>query len=314
MRQDCRSIVSKVLRARKIPRLPRDDIKVIVGPRNGLNIRSTCGVSVDEAIRNGAGVGDDEMITICSNPTQNVLVISIPKESTATKTAKMKVFTINGKRECGRLGHRPDVCPRPGMKLCPISGIKNPINGHECTPQCSICGEVHSTADRMCKAKYKVPHIVKQRRWKARFRNFQEQTPSPSDSKAGAVEEGRLSHSISRTRSQPVMGRSTRSGSSSPVKRRSKSHSTSRSPSRSRSRSQNQHHSQQDIIEATSGGKKKGPRKINWRAIVTGTKADPAQGHHLSGQPRAAADPRLVARMENTEKESRELRKELAKA
>ncbi|KAH8025162.1 hypothetical protein HPB51_004004 [Rhipicephalus microplus] len=104
MRQGRRSIVSKVLRASKMPRLPRDNIKVpgqsgqSVRPRDGLNIRSTCGVSSDEAIRNGARVGDDEMITICPNSTQNILVISTPEESTATKITKMKVLTINGKK------------------------------------------------------------------------------------------------------------------------------------------------------------------------------------------------------------------------
>ncbi|KAH8026639.1 hypothetical protein HPB51_023149 [Rhipicephalus microplus] len=87
MRQGLRSIVSKVLRASKMPRLPRDDIKVIVRPRDGLNVRSTCGASLDEAIRNGAGVGDDEMITICPDPMQNILVIRTPEESTATKIA-----------------------------------------------------------------------------------------------------------------------------------------------------------------------------------------------------------------------------------
>ncbi|KAH7985308.1 hypothetical protein HPB51_026844 [Rhipicephalus microplus] len=401
MRQGRRSIVSKVLRASKMPRLPRDDIKVIIRPRDGLNTRSTCGASLDKAIRNRAGVGDDEMITICLNPMQNILVISTPEESTATKIAKMKVLTINGKRyktnayvsapenmtkgiirnvplnynqdqlvealvntrnpslmyakrlgsttnvillyegnrvpswvyfnsvmirvslyrkqidfckECGRLGHRPDVCPRPYIKLCPICGLKNPINGHECTPQCRICGEAHPTADRMCQAKYKVLHIVKQRRWKARYRDFQERTPSPSDSNAGAVEGDRPSCSRSRTRSQQVMGPSTRSGSPSPVKRWSKSRSTSRSHSRSRSRSENRHHPQQDIGGATPGGKQKGPRNITWRDIVTGTKADSAQGHPLSGRPRSAADLGLAARMENMEKENRELRQELAKA
>ncbi|KAH8026663.1 hypothetical protein HPB51_023681 [Rhipicephalus microplus] len=180
----------------------QNDIKVIVRPRDGLNVRSTCGASLDEAIRNGTGVGDDEMITICPNPTQNILVTSTPEESTATKIAKMKVLTINGKsvtirvslyrkqidfcKECGRLSHRPDVCPRPDIKLCLICGLKNPINGHECTPQCRICGEAHPTADRMCKAKYKVPHVLKQRKWEARFRDFQEQTPSPSYSNAGS--------------------------------------------------------------------------------------------------------------------------------
>ncbi|KAL3221288.1 hypothetical protein MRX96_050266 [Rhipicephalus microplus] len=88
----------------------------------------------------------------------------------------------------------------------------------------------------------------------------------------------------------------------------------SRNRSRSRSHSENRHHPQQDIGGATPGGKQRGPRKITWRDIVTGTKADSAQGYHLSGRPWAAADPGLAARMENMEKENRELRQELAKA
>ncbi|KAH6928578.1 hypothetical protein HPB50_021097 [Hyalomma asiaticum] len=33
-------------------------------------------------------------------------------------------------KACGILGHRPDVCPRPDIKLCPICGLKNTSNGH----------------------------------------------------------------------------------------------------------------------------------------------------------------------------------------
>ncbi|KAH7937003.1 hypothetical protein HPB49_007157 [Dermacentor silvarum] len=51
-------------------------------------------MSLDEAIR----LGDDEMVTIGSNPKQNILVISTPDETTATKIAKIKVWTINRKR------------------------------------------------------------------------------------------------------------------------------------------------------------------------------------------------------------------------
>ncbi|KAL3225438.1 hypothetical protein MRX96_049224 [Rhipicephalus microplus] len=68
------------------------------------------------------------------------------------------------------------------------------------------------------------------------------------------------------------------------------------------------------FLGATPGGKQKGPRKITWRDVVTGTKADSAQGHPLSSRPRAAADPGLAARMVNMKKENKELRQELAKA
>ncbi|KAH6943292.1 hypothetical protein HPB50_018625 [Hyalomma asiaticum] len=73
-------------------------------------------------------------------------------------------------KEFDRLGHRPGVCPRPDIKLCPICGLKKPSNGHECTPKCRICGEGHPTADRICKDKYEVPHIAKQQRGRARTR------------------------------------------------------------------------------------------------------------------------------------------------
>ncbi|KAH6942234.1 hypothetical protein HPB50_002027 [Hyalomma asiaticum] len=58
-RRGSRSIVSKVLRASKMPRLPRFDIKVLVRPKDGLDIRKTCGTSLDEAIRQEAGVADE---------------------------------------------------------------------------------------------------------------------------------------------------------------------------------------------------------------------------------------------------------------
>ncbi|KAH6941351.1 hypothetical protein HPB50_016734 [Hyalomma asiaticum] len=97
-RRGGRSIVSKVLRASKMPRLPRDDIKIVVRPKDGLDIRKTCGTSLDEAIRQEAGVADEEVITICPNPTQNILVISTPDKKIATKIAMIKVLTINGKK------------------------------------------------------------------------------------------------------------------------------------------------------------------------------------------------------------------------
>ncbi|KAH7967348.1 hypothetical protein HPB49_024227 [Dermacentor silvarum] len=59
-----------------MPRLPRDDIKIIVSPRYAQNIRNTCRASIVEAIRNEAGNSSDEIVTICANPTQDILVIS----------------------------------------------------------------------------------------------------------------------------------------------------------------------------------------------------------------------------------------------
>ncbi|KAH7976738.1 hypothetical protein HPB52_018738 [Rhipicephalus sanguineus] len=71
---------------------------------------------------------------------------------------------------CGRLGHRADVCPNPNNKMCRGCGYSNPPQGHLCDPKCQLCGKGHLTGDRKCKAKYKIPYLVKRRQWERRTR------------------------------------------------------------------------------------------------------------------------------------------------
>ncbi|KAH6927378.1 hypothetical protein HPB50_002456 [Hyalomma asiaticum] len=323
-----RSIVGKILRASKMPRLPKDDIKVIIRPRSGLNLRATCGASLEEAIRRAANIGKDELVTICPNYTQNIVVVSAPEETTATKLAKIRTVKIGMAeyevsayvsapeqmakgiirnipldytqeqlihalvttrnpslafakrlgstttvillyegykvptwayfnsvmvrvslyrkqvdfcRECGRLGHRSDVCPRPEVKLCPICGTKSPERGHECTPQCKMCGQAHPTADRACKAKYKTPHIVKRRRWLAK-RNEESRlldTEDPIlDDEAVDSSPSYHYHADHRPGSRPLSRSRSRSRSRcGPTRSSSRSGNRSRTQTRSRSRS-----------------------------------------------------------------------------
>ncbi|KAM7300848.1 hypothetical protein ISCGN_016433 [Ixodes scapularis] len=72
--------------------------------------------------------------------------------------------------ECGRLGHRADVCPSPNDKICRGCGCSNPPSEHRCEPKCLLCGKGHVTGDRKCKAKYKIPYLVKRRQWERRIR------------------------------------------------------------------------------------------------------------------------------------------------
>ncbi|XP_070382673.1 uncharacterized protein [Dermacentor albipictus] len=65
--------------------------------------------------------------------------------------------------ECGRLGHRADVCPNPNDKICRGCGRNNPSPDHQCEPRCRLCGKGHFTGDRRCKARYKTPYVVKRR-------------------------------------------------------------------------------------------------------------------------------------------------------
>ncbi|KAH7932535.1 hypothetical protein HPB52_024383 [Rhipicephalus sanguineus] len=82
--------------------------------------------------------------------------------------------------ECGRLGHRADVCPNPNDKKCRGCGCGNPPDDHRCEPVCQLCGKGHLTGDRKCKAKYKIPYLVKRRQWERRMREEAEAAYSSS--------------------------------------------------------------------------------------------------------------------------------------
>ncbi|KAH8036189.1 hypothetical protein HPB51_019594 [Rhipicephalus microplus] len=64
-------------------------------------------------------------------------------------------------RNCGRVGHRQDVCPRPTDKVCDQCGHGPPGPDHACSaPKCALCGGVHVTGDRTCWSRYQVPYLV----------------------------------------------------------------------------------------------------------------------------------------------------------
>ncbi|KAH9366831.1 hypothetical protein HPB48_008827 [Haemaphysalis longicornis] len=86
---------------------------------------------------------------------------------------------IEACQACGRLGHRLDVCPDPTDKICRGCGTAGPAEDHACEPKCGLCGGNHSTADKTCRAGYKTPFIVRQRRWERRQKNQQERGRSP---------------------------------------------------------------------------------------------------------------------------------------
>ncbi|KAH8028562.1 hypothetical protein HPB51_017688 [Rhipicephalus microplus] len=63
------------------------------------------------------------------------------------------------------------MCPNPSNKMCRVCGYSNPSQEHRCDPQCQLCGKGHFTGDRQCKAKYKIPYLVKRRQWERRTRD-----------------------------------------------------------------------------------------------------------------------------------------------
>ncbi|KAH7950368.1 hypothetical protein HPB49_023145 [Dermacentor silvarum] len=126
--------------------------------------------------------------------------------------------------ECGRLGHRADVCPNPTDKICRSCGTKNPKQDHECKAECQLCGNDHPTADKRCQERYRIPYLVKRRRWErarreeqVEYENYVDNQRSPSTaSRNRSVSLPRTtsrSHSgnRSRSRSRPRSGNPTKS-------------------------------------------------------------------------------------------------------
>ncbi|XP_070387631.1 uncharacterized protein [Dermacentor albipictus] len=66
--------------------------------------------------------------------------------------------------KCGGLGHRSDVCDNDEPR-CRGCGATRPQEGHQCEPQCQLCGKNHVTGDKKCRNLFRTPYIVKKRRW-----------------------------------------------------------------------------------------------------------------------------------------------------
>ncbi|CAN7995611.1 unnamed protein product, partial [Ixodes hexagonus] len=89
---------SKLLKAARMPVMPRQDIKIIMRPRGGLNLGEASRFEISRAIVaavdvNGAEVTQD---VICPNKQQNIIVVSTPKRENADCYSAVRSLTING--------------------------------------------------------------------------------------------------------------------------------------------------------------------------------------------------------------------------
>ncbi|KAG0417495.1 hypothetical protein HPB47_005559 [Ixodes persulcatus] len=101
-------------------------------------------------------------------------------------------------KTCGRVGHRTDVCPTPGVRRCLGCG-GTPDPGHACSPRCGLCGGPHVTGDKVCKNRFRTPYIVRRRLWERAERGLSGDRPSPPP--RGSEEKyPRLGRSRSRSR------------------------------------------------------------------------------------------------------------------
>lgn len=164
--------------------------------------------------------------------------------------------TIQVCKICRSTGHRTDVCPTPNANVCSKCGASNPSQGHECIPNCAICGEEHATGDTSCRKKLKnvPPRIsrVEQPRRKTEWTNKESEFPQ-----------------LEQQRQKPH-----RWFSSEREEAAQQSRQGSRSPSRSRSRSRSQQQ------PTTTNRPEETPGKCNMKKISSssGEKSSPQAG------------------------------------
>ncbi|KAH7977538.1 hypothetical protein HPB49_002190 [Dermacentor silvarum] len=244
--------IRQLIVASRMPHLPVDDYRIIIRPRGGLNLTEHGTDRIYHSVRRAANVERtaDEEDNLCLNQKQNIIVFSTPSKERAKKYVAITSLSIvckeyeacsyrvarenNSKgviqgvsadespediarklvtsRNPSVLKAKPDVCPNPTGKIFRSCGTKNPKQDHECKTECQLCGNDHPTADKQCQARYRIPYLVKRRRWEharreeqVEYKNYVYKQRSPSTASRNT------SGSLPRTRSISHSGNPSRS-------------------------------------------------------------------------------------------------------
>ncbi|KAK8784105.1 hypothetical protein V5799_009525 [Amblyomma americanum] len=80
-------------------RLPKEEIKIVVRPKGGLDIVKVGAPTVTAAIFAASDITGDESAedTVCPNSYQNTVVVSTPKRANTDRYAKLRQIHIQGK-------------------------------------------------------------------------------------------------------------------------------------------------------------------------------------------------------------------------
>lgn len=95
-RQSLTKVKKQVIAASRLPQLPKDHLRVIVRPRNGLDMRNVSQIKFAFALARAAGLGEEEIAedVVCPNVMQNIAVVSTPAEKNARAYAKISSIAI----------------------------------------------------------------------------------------------------------------------------------------------------------------------------------------------------------------------------
>ncbi|KAH6942856.1 hypothetical protein HPB50_011271 [Hyalomma asiaticum] len=93
------ALKKRVIAASRMPELPSTHQKIIVRPRDGLDLRRTSCYGISTAIFTAAGITAIQASSdlVCPNIVQNIVVVCTEKEDNARKILALKNIRVNGK-------------------------------------------------------------------------------------------------------------------------------------------------------------------------------------------------------------------------
>ncbi|KAH9378946.1 hypothetical protein HPB48_003335 [Haemaphysalis longicornis] len=96
---DPRGALKRLATASRLPRLPREHVRIIVRPRDGLDERKVNHYAIMQAFVRAAGIAPEatKADIICPNVVQNILVISTPSERNAEAYSKLHHIHLESK-------------------------------------------------------------------------------------------------------------------------------------------------------------------------------------------------------------------------
>ncbi|KAL1417066.1 hypothetical protein MTO96_027259 [Rhipicephalus appendiculatus] len=94
-----RSTLKRIVNASRLPRLPREQLGIIVRPRGGLDVKTSDLIQLARALAMAAALAPEQVRddTVCPNGIQNIIVISTPHEANARAYARIqRIHTTKG--------------------------------------------------------------------------------------------------------------------------------------------------------------------------------------------------------------------------
>lgn len=121
-----KSAYQRLVAASRLPQLPRDTFRIIVRPRDGLNVAKSTPVQVEQALAMAAALAPQDLTedSICPNVTQNIFIICTPSERNARAYATVQQIRMKDTT------YRVAVYPAPPDDTCKgvIRGIDLELN------------------------------------------------------------------------------------------------------------------------------------------------------------------------------------------